>query len=77
MEKFTLLLFIKSVVLFVAIVITISMIDGMIENIIYSNKLSFDEFVTEKNSKGFVHIPVASALIALIFWWFFYILSNL
>jgi hypothetical protein len=66
MEKFTLLLFFKSIVLFFAIVLTISMIDKTIRNILDYNRLSSPDI-----------IPIAGSLITLTFWYVFYILSNL
>lgn len=77
MEKFTLLLFIKSLVLFTAIVMTISIIDKVIENILRHSKLSSSDFEVEKVIKGALFIPISGTLVALIFWYVFYILSNL
>lgn len=77
MEKLTLLLFIKSFVLFFAIMLTISIIDKIIENILRYNKLSSSDFEVKKVVKGTLFIPISGTWVALIFWYVFYILSNL
>jgi hypothetical protein len=77
MEKFTLFLFFKSMVLFFAILLTISIIDRVIENFLRYNKLSSPDFEVEKSIKGALFIPISGTWVALMFWYAYYILSNL
>jgi hypothetical protein len=75
MKEITLLLCLKSLFLFVAIIYTIFIIDEIIRNILRYNKIPFESFEVMK--KGIGIIPIKNSLITLLYWWIFYIASNL
>ena len=75
MKEITLFLCLKSLFLFASIVYTIFDIEEIIVNILRYNKLSLENFETMKNSKSI--IPIKHTLITLLYWWIFYIASNL
>jgi hypothetical protein len=77
MVQFTGLLFIKLVVLIIAIVCTISIIDKVIENVLRYTKLSLSDFQAEDKGKGITVIPITGTGITIIWWCVFYVLSNL
>jgi uncharacterized BrkB/YihY/UPF0761 family membrane protein len=77
MVEFTGLLFIKSVILIIAIACTISIIDKTIENILRYIKMPSSEFEAEDKINGITVIPISGTAVVILFWCVFYVLSNL
>ena len=71
------LLIFKSIILFIAIALTVSIIDNTIENILKYGRLSNAEFDAEKFIKGVTVVPVSGTGVTIVFWILFYILSSL
>jgi uncharacterized BrkB/YihY/UPF0761 family membrane protein len=79
MVQFTGLLFIllKAIILFIAIVCTISIVDKTIENILRYTKISSSEFEAKDKINGITVIPISGTAVVILFWCVFYVLSNL
>jgi uncharacterized BrkB/YihY/UPF0761 family membrane protein len=79
MVQFTGLLFIllKAIILFIAIVCTISIVDKTIENILRYIKMPSSEFEAEDKINGITVIPISGTAVVILFWCVFYVLSNL